>query len=350
MVSVIVPAFNVASFIGESLQSALAQTHKNIEVIVVDDGSADETRQIAEGFARMDPRVRVLHQSNQGVAVARNLGIEQARGDYVAPLDADDAWFPQKLEKQLACIHGTDALTGLVYGWYLQVSEDGVVVGEGGTWDAEGFVYNALALRNFVGGGSMPVIKRACFETVGGYSSTLRARGGEGCEDWELYLRIAERYQFLVVREHLLKYRRRRANLSSNREGMSLSQKLVIEGLERPGRRLVPSRILRWTKARRCLYELTSAARNRSYRSALALLLGALRFDPVGLAVFLYDKLLARSGNQPNAKRANTGVAGPMMARYEFLSVRRWQKVILQSRTSSKGATPFASQSESRIV
>ena len=104
LVSVIVPAFDAAADIRQTLNSVLAQTYQEIEVIVVDDGSSDGTSAMVEEFVNRDPRFQLVRQSNAGVGAARNTAIRKARGKYIAPLDADDFWFPEKLEKQVACI------------------------------------------------------------------------------------------------------------------------------------------------------------------------------------------------------------------------------------------------------
>jgi glycosyltransferase involved in cell wall biosynthesis len=104
LVSVIIPAFSAAADIRQTLNSVLAQTYQAIEVIVVDDGSSDATAAIVEEFVTRDTRFQLVRQSNAGVGAARNIAIQRARGKYVAPLDADDLWFPEKLEKQVACM------------------------------------------------------------------------------------------------------------------------------------------------------------------------------------------------------------------------------------------------------
>src|SRR5262249_4837851 len=101
LVSVIIPAFNAECFIRHTLRSVLAQSYRRIEVLTVDDGSCDSTPDIIEGFAAKDPRVKLLRQRNRGVAAARNLAIARSEGKFVAPVDADDIWFPLKIEKQL---------------------------------------------------------------------------------------------------------------------------------------------------------------------------------------------------------------------------------------------------------
>lgn len=326
LVSVVIPAYNAEPFIGEALRSVLAQSYRNLEVIVVDDGSKDATSRIAESIAATDGRVSVLHQQNRGVAAARNLAIERSKGEYIAPLDADDIWYSEKIEKQVERMKGVDPATGLVYGWYAEIDPQGAFLTNGDKWEAEGLIYDALALRNFVGGGSMPLIKRACVEKVGGYSILLRERGGEGCEDWELYLRIAEHYQFRVVPEYLVGHRRHSDNMSSNRRAMAVSQKLVIEGIERSGKP-VPARILRWTKGRRCIIELRTAYRNQEYRSTLALALEALRWDPAGLLAFLYGTLMERIFPWADVHSESPEIRKLAFRPFGLLSLKRWNWV-----------------------
>lgn len=102
LVSVIVPTFNRAYCLPRAINSALAQSHRNMEVLVIDDGSSDATREVVRCLYEREPRVRYFHQKNQGVSGARNTGIAHARGEFVALLDSDDYWYPWKLEVQLA--------------------------------------------------------------------------------------------------------------------------------------------------------------------------------------------------------------------------------------------------------
>lgn len=326
LVSVITPAYNAAAFLSEALQSALVQTYSNIEVIVVDDGSEDETRQIAEKSARSDKRVSVIHQPNRGVASARNLAIERSKGAFIAPLDADDVWYPEKLEKQMRHMLSRDPSIALVYGWYRQINARGTVVGDGGRWTAGGYVYHPLVLRNFLGGGSVPLMTRACIDQVGGYSTRLREEGGEGCEDWDLYLRIAEKYQFRVVPEYLAAYRRHSTNMSLDRRSMGRSLRMVIEEIERRETK-VPANILRWTKARQRLFELRTVYRRREYRLALALAREALGLDPAGFVAFLYGKARARIYEFGEPGLDTAGVGAMIHMPYEFLSHRRFRRI-----------------------
>src|SRR5437016_3274681 len=104
LVSVIIPTFNRAYCLGRALDSALCQTHHNLEIIVVDDGSTDNTRNLISEYSNRDARLRCLYQENRGVSAARNRGLGAAQGDYVAFLDSDDVWKPWKLELQVACL------------------------------------------------------------------------------------------------------------------------------------------------------------------------------------------------------------------------------------------------------
>ena len=125
LVSVIIPAFNAAEYIRQTLHSVLAQTYQSLEVIVVDDGSADATCAIVEEFVEKDTRVRLVRQCNAGVGAARNTAIRLARGEYIAPLDADDIWFPEKLKKQVARMEQYGEETGMVYCWSIRVDKRG---------------------------------------------------------------------------------------------------------------------------------------------------------------------------------------------------------------------------------
>jgi glycosyltransferase involved in cell wall biosynthesis len=229
LVSVVIPAYNAEGFIGETLESVISQTYENIEVLVVDDGSQDRTPEIVESFADRDSRITLLRQSNQGATAARNLAIEKSRGEFIAPIDADDIWYPQNLEKQVQCMLNTNSSVGLVYAWSAHIDEKGLPIGSGRTSRIEGDVYIELVQDNFVGNASASLIRRVCFEMVGGYNSKLKEQNAEGCADWDLYLRIAECYEFRVVPEFLIGYRQLvSSSMSYNYQGMVKSYSLVM--------------------------------------------------------------------------------------------------------------------------
>jgi GT2 family glycosyltransferase len=127
LVSVVVPAYNRAYCLGRTLDSVLRQTHQNLEVILIDDGSTDNTRELICSHAASDSRIKYVYQENQGVAAARNMGMRQSQGDYVAFLDSDDTWEPWKLELQLACLEHCPEV-GMVWTDMVAVGPDGAVV------------------------------------------------------------------------------------------------------------------------------------------------------------------------------------------------------------------------------
>ncbi|HEY3321492.1 MAG TPA: glycosyltransferase family A protein [Planctomycetota bacterium] len=279
LVTVCIPAHNAARHIGATLKSVSEQSYRQLEIIVVDDGSTDDTCAIVMSAARADARIRLLCQKNQGVAVARNLAIHYSRGEYIAPLDADDLWFPEKIEKQVQCIGASPASVGLVYAWSVNVSEGGARLGHCGHWEAEGRVLMPLLFRNFLGSASVPLIKRGVFDEVGAYDPLLRAQHAQGCEDWDLYLRIAEKYDYRVVPEHLVGYRNVKGSMSGDFTAMSRSYQLVISRvLQRHPE--VPRRVVQWSAAMFFLYLLTKSHGVANYRACLHWHHRAMKADP----------------------------------------------------------------------
>ncbi len=122
LVSVIIAVFQGERYILGAVRSVLAQTHKNLEVWIVDDGSTDQTARLLATVA--DPRVHVLRQPNGGAAAARNLGLAHATGEYIAFLDHDDRWFPEKIATELAVLRSAPNPVGLTYSWYYAVDDN----------------------------------------------------------------------------------------------------------------------------------------------------------------------------------------------------------------------------------
>ena len=210
-VSVVVAAHNAADTIAETLMSALRQTHPTFEILVVDDASQDATAEVVQACAARDPRVRLIRLSqNRGVAGARNAGIREAKGDYVAPLDADDLWRPEKLSRQLQRFQTAPARTGVVYSWwhYVDVMGD-LMPGRYGACTYEGDVYARLLMANFVGPSSVPLVRRELLHAAGLYDERLSTH-----EDKALHLALAEICDFAVVPECLVGYRSRPGSLS----------------------------------------------------------------------------------------------------------------------------------------
>jgi glycosyltransferase involved in cell wall biosynthesis len=232
LVSVILPVFNGEEFLGDAIESALMQTYRNIEILIIDDGSTDRSRMIADTYAARDARVRVIAQPNSGVARARNRGISAARGEFIAPLDADDLWAPTKIERQVRCMLEEGDDVGLVYCWWVWIDAVGLILDRSPRWSARGNVFQLLLQINFTGNASVPLFRRRCLEHAAGYDETLAAAAAGGCEDWQLALSIAERSRVAVVPELLVGYRRRPDSMSTACDTMWRSQQRVMQSLK----------------------------------------------------------------------------------------------------------------------
>jgi glycosyltransferase involved in cell wall biosynthesis len=274
LVSVIVAAFNAEATIAETLRSALAQTWREIEILVVDDGSTDRTADIVAGFARADGRVLLERMSRRGACAARNRAVAASRGEYLAPLDADDLWHPAKLERQMSAMRAAPRRPGFVYAYSRLIDGEGNVVGAGTQCPCRGDVLNRLAYKFFVGNGSTALCDRAALIEAGGYEETLR-----DSDDYLLLLRIARRHPVELVPLYLVGYRRRCGSLSADADK-------VFEGWSKASAMFrrecgdVPVRIWAWALAKR-RFELGMARlRQRRWRSGAASLASALWLDP----------------------------------------------------------------------
>lgn len=196
-VSVIIPTYNRAHYITEAIESVLAQTYSHFEIIVIDDGSTDDTREILKKYT---DKMKYLYQPNQGVAVARNRGLREARGEYVAFLDSDDCWVAEKLEKQVAYLN--------------EHPEVAVVCAEVFLIDSAGCVLRhlrhdptlPLTFDNLFDQSLVHVpttlVRKRCVEAVGGFDPSLRTS-----QDYDLWLRMSHRWPFHYMDEPLAKYR-----------------------------------------------------------------------------------------------------------------------------------------------
>src|SRR5688572_6603202 len=199
LVSVVIPTFNYGGFVGRAVDSVLAQTHAPLECVVVDDGSTDDTPTV---LARYGSRIRVIRQENRGLSAARNAGVREARGAYVALLDADDFWRPNKVEKQVALMQSTPGL-GAVGCGAEYVNRDGSHRSFQHFEDPPSEVgprLRAIATRRYWVGssGSGALVPRRAFDEVGLFDENLRA-----AEDWDMWLRIAARFAIRNVPEAL---------------------------------------------------------------------------------------------------------------------------------------------------
>jgi glycosyltransferase involved in cell wall biosynthesis len=221
-VSVVIPTYNHARFVGQAIESVLSQTLPAHEVIVVDDGSSDNTQEVLNPYASP---VRVVRQQNQGVAAARNNGARFATGDFLAFLDADDVWLPRKLELQAARFGGKHE-PGLVHCGVEDINDAGLPLCRH-LDGLEGRVATDLLLFRrpvILGGGSGIVIPRAVFEETGGFDTQLSTSA-----DWDLFYRIASRYEVGFVAEVLLQYRLHGSNMHGNVRAMERDMLLAYD-------------------------------------------------------------------------------------------------------------------------
>jgi glycosyltransferase involved in cell wall biosynthesis len=228
-VSIIIPAYNAAAHLDRTLHSARTQTHKATELLIIDDGSTDGTRDIADRHALADKRIQVISTENRGVAAARNLGISRSAGEYVAFLDADDLWHPTKIEKQLAALHGKPESWAAAYAYFRSIDAEDFVTG--GTFQAgpSGYIFGRHLSQKYVGNGSSLLVRRKVAQQLGGFDPSYAAKGIGGCEDLDFELRIAEKYRLACVPEWLVGYRFYEGNMSSNSDRMARSMIAVID-------------------------------------------------------------------------------------------------------------------------
>lgn len=218
-VGVVIPMSNAQQTISATLRSVCEQTHRNLDIVVVDDGSTDGSAAIVAAWCERDKRVRLIRQANAGVAAARNAGAAASRAQFLAFIDADDLWAPTKIEFQLDALKSGGAAVGLVYCWYASIGQDDRVITFGPQPLDEGFVLKRLCSSNLIGNGSTLLVRRSIFEAIGGYDPSLRARGLDAAEDYLICLRIAERTEFRVVPRYLVGYR---SNVSGSMSSYSL--------------------------------------------------------------------------------------------------------------------------------
>lgn len=231
-VSVVIPVYNGLATLDETLRSVRSQTYRDLEIIVVDDGSTDASVALAEGHAREDSRIRILRQANAGVAAARNLGWQSAKSDLIAFVDADDLWAPTKIERQVQTLRAAGDDVALVYCWFARIDGEGRIFEDDHSPGWEGDVLDAIFMGNFIGNGSSALVKRKALTDARGFEPALRDANAQGCEDYLFYCRVAERHRFAVVRERLLGYRELPDNMSSDLGKMFRSWLLVLDEME----------------------------------------------------------------------------------------------------------------------
>lgn len=210
LVSVVITTYNYAQYLPTAVESVLNQTYKNLEIIIVNDGSTDNTDEVIAPYLK-EKRIKYIKQKNAGQASAKNCGIKNSTGEIIAFLDADDFWRKDKLEKQMP-LFLKDPAIGVVYADLNFIGSDGEALDIERPPRFRGDILQELFLDNFIGF-STTVVKKECFDKAGTFDENLPM-----AIDWHLWLRIACHYQFNYVDEPLLFYRCGHANMSRNTE------------------------------------------------------------------------------------------------------------------------------------
>ena len=200
-VSVILPTYNRASLLRESIDSVLAQTYSDFELLVVDDGSTDDTREVVAGID--DKRLRYIGLAkNRGQAAARNTGIKEAKASLIASQDSDDIWLPEKLDMQVSTLRESSPPTGVVYTAYERICGNGSeVLPPRRRVPKTGDVHARLLRGNFITT-QTTLIRRECLEKAGLFDEAQRSM-----DDWDLFIRLSKDYHFAFVDKVLVKYR-----------------------------------------------------------------------------------------------------------------------------------------------
>lgn len=308
LVSVVVPAFNAEGTIAATLCSISAQTWTNLEILVVDDGSTDGTAAIAEAWCASEPRARLIRKANGGVASARNRGIAEAKGEWIAPVDADDLWHAAKVERQVAAALKAPEPPGFVYCWSRFIDEAGRVTGSMEAHDWNGRALGLLLARNAVGNGSALLIRADAARAVGGYDESLHERGVHGAEDALIQIEIAARHPIACVPEYLVGYRVRAGAMSGDVERMHGSW-TASRRMARERHGPVAGRGFRRGKARRHLELAEGRALAGKARGAAGALGLALLLDPARIGAELLYRAVRKGARI--AARARTAAERP---------------------------------------
>lgn len=199
-VSVVVPTYNRAHLVGRAIQSVLDQTFQDFEIIVVNNYSKDNTIDVINSFK--DKRIKLINFRNNGIiAKSRNQGLRESSGRYIAFLDDDDAWEPEKLEKQIEIFRNAPESAGVIYAGMIFINEPGRIIRKV-IPKYRGNIFDLLLTESYIESASAVLVKKECFEKVGIFDESGDLGVGD---DWDMWIRIAENYEFDFVPEVLVK-------------------------------------------------------------------------------------------------------------------------------------------------
>lgn len=220
-ISVIIPVYNGEKTIKETIESVLNQNFNDFELIIINDGSNDATLEIVQTIK--DHRIKVFSYQNSGLSASRNRGLTKAEGDFVSFIDADDLWTPNKLELQLKALQDNPQ-AAVAYSWSDWIDQSGQFLRAGGHITVNGNAYEKLLIRDFIESGSNPLIRKQALDEVGYFDQSVTPP-----EDWDMWLRLAAKYEFITVEESQILYRISPNSASFNIEKMEEGSLKVIQ-------------------------------------------------------------------------------------------------------------------------
>ncbi len=205
-VSVVIPAYNLAWLIGDTILSVRHQTLQDIEILVIDDGSTDDLAAVLAPHIAEDPRIRVIRQDNRGLAGARNRGLEEARAAYVGFIDADDIWHPRFLEETAAALDA-DPAAPFAFAYSFRFDLDNMVFGPPLWRRPPRHDFDGMLTLNVVGNGSAALFRAGPTRAAGGFDEGMRARNAWGAEDWKLGLKLCAQGTPALIAKPYVGYR-----------------------------------------------------------------------------------------------------------------------------------------------
>lgn len=292
LVSVIIPCYKQAHFLKEAIDSVLNQNYKNVEIIVVDDGSPDNTKEVALQYEA----VRYFHQQNRGLAAARNAGLKRSTGRYVVFLDADDRLLPQALETHLAAFSAHPECA-FVHGHHVPITADGTLIPFDRRPCPEKDHYFHLLQGCHIRTPGTAMFRRDVLISVGGFRVGTRALEATG--DWEIYLRISRQFPILCHHRDVLEYRIHGDGMSSKASLMLQGALLTLKSQKqyvREDRRLGEAYDVGWKNAQEFYGEMVvnnvrRSLRNRDWRQGVSEFYILLRFYPQSIPYHVLKKI-----------------------------------------------------------
>ena len=256
LISVIIPAYNAAGTIAATLASVREQRYPHFEIIAVDDGSTDRTHDILRAIAREEPRLRIITQANGGVARARNAAIAEAQGTWIATIDADDIWHPDKLARQMHVATTSPLAPVMVYSWCRRIDAQDRVISDQGRPLHEGMALDQILGFNFLNNASNVMFRADAARAAGGFEEAFQAFRAYGTEDIDFYLALAQRGPIAPAPGFLVGYRITGGGMSASPRRMRMAIEMTLFRLEQARPDIAPALFT----LSRTFYDLYAAA------------------------------------------------------------------------------------------